>query len=270
MNYLELIFDVQSDEQSAVLIALLEQGGFEGFEEGEKLKAFIPEAAFDQTVLDAVMQTIPVTYSSRLIAPQNWNAQWESSFEPVQVGNFALIRAGFHQPVPGVQFDIVITPKMSFGTGHHATTFLVMQQMEEIAMQGSSVLDFGTGTGVLAILAKKMGASKVVAVDNDEWSIVNARENIDANGCSDISLIQAGSIAGLGAFNLVLANINRNVLLDAMDAIAEASKPGATVVLSGFMEPDCEMIMEAAEKAGFEGFSRFQRSEWHCLVMHKN
>lgn len=270
MNYLELIFEVRDEEQSAILIALLEQAGYEGFEEGEQLKAFIPESAFDQAVLDQVLQTIPVRYRSGLIAPQNWNAQWESSFEPVQVGNFVLIRAGFHQPVPAVQFDIVITPKMSFGTGHHATTFLVMQHMEGIAMEGRSVLDFGTGTGILAILAKKMGASKVVAVDNDDWSIANARENMDANGCNDITLIQADSIAGLGAFDLVLANINRNVLLDTMASIAEASKTGAMAVLSGFMEPDCDMILKAAEKAGFEGFTRFQRGEWYCLVMHKN
>ena len=270
MNYLEFDFDIENEEQSAILIALLEQAGFEGFEEGEKLKAFIPEMAFDEAQLNEVLKTIPVTYCHKIIAPQNWNANWESSFEPVQVGNFALVRAGFHQPVEGVQYDIIITPKMSFGTGHHATTFLMLQQMEGLDMNNKTVLDFGTGTGVLAILAKKMGAAKTVGIDNDDWSITNAKENIAANGCSDIELVKADSIAGMGAFDLILANINRNVLLDSMSALAQASKPSSDILLSGFMEVDCDMIMQSAQKAGFEGFKSYKRGEWFCITMKKN
>src|SRR6187399_2793810 len=185
MNYLQFEFRISNAVENEILIALLSNAGFESFVEEEKmLKAFIKETEFNESSLTGIQEIIPCTYSSTVITPQNWNAKWESSFEPIIVKDFAAIRAGFHNSIKNVKHEIIITPKMSFGTGHHATTYMMIEQMEGLDLMNKAVVDFGTGTGVLAILAEKMGASTIDAIDNDDWSIENAAENIAANGCT--------------------------------------------------------------------------------------
>ncbi|MBL0146485.1 MAG: 50S ribosomal protein L11 methyltransferase [Chitinophagaceae bacterium] len=266
MNYIQICFQKTSAEQNELLTALLANAGFEGFEEeDEQLKAFIKEEEFVQADLDEIINTIPLQYQQKLIAQQNWNAQWESSFEPVIVDDFAAVRASFHQPITNVKHEIIITPKMSFGTGHHATTFLVMQQMSKLDFNEKSVFDFGTGTGLLAILSYKMGATIIDAIDNDEWSIDNAKENIQANNCTDISIALANSIDTAKQYDIVLANINLNVLTASAGSIAKICKPNATIILSGFFGTDVPQMQAALTMHNISIINQLQKGDWVCL-----
>ena len=262
-TYIQLHFKTVSTEQVEILIALLYNIGFTGFEEAHgELNTFVDKNNFNSIELDEVLAIVPMTCSVTEIAEENWNAKWEHSFEPIMVNNFVAIRASFHQPIPTVQHEIIITPKMSFGTGHHATTFLVLAQMEKIGFTGKTVLDFGAGTGVLAILAEKMGALQITAIDNDDWSIENAIENRDANNCKRIFIEKAEAIPANQQFDIIVANINLNVILANISAMAQASTKGTTILLSGFLKADESMLITALENAGFNEFSIQQKGEW--------
>jgi ribosomal protein L11 methyltransferase len=271
MTYTEVKFITNSPEQSEILIAQLAQIGFEGFEEEENiLKAFIKQNEFSKNAVDEIANSNKLSYTLLNIAQQNWNAAWESSFEPVVVNDFAGVRASFHQPVKNVQHQIIITPKMSFGTGHHATTYLMMEQMSQLNFTGKSILDFGTGTGVLAILAEKMGATQIAAIDNDDWSIDNAKENIGNNKCSHIVIQQGESIGAGGKYDIILANINLNVILQNMPLIAAACKPGTQILLSGFLFTD-EAAVKTALHANRLIFSIVTRQkDWICILASGN
>jgi ribosomal protein L11 methyltransferase len=270
MKYIQAAFHDQAAEKNEIVIAMLADMGFEGFEEDEhSLKAFIEETKFDKAAFESLMQHNGLSCSLSEIEQQNWNAVWESSFEPVIIGDFAGVRAGFHEPLKNVQHEIIITPKMSFGTGHHATTYLMMEQMSALDFTGKAVLDFGTGTGVLAILAEKMGASSVMAVDNDEWSIDNAKENIANNDARHIALQMADTILIDRKYDIILANINLNVILRNMEFIAAACNPGAAILLSGFLSPD-EAAIKAALQANNLAFSLVkQQKGWLCARAQK-
>jgi ribosomal protein L11 methyltransferase len=271
MNYISYLFHPENEGQAEQLIALLSNQGFEGFEETDTtLKAFIAEDKFDKAEFDFVIDTFPsISYEKEIVENINWNAVWESGFEPVIVHEFAAVRAGFHQPVPGVQHEIIITPKMSFGTGHHATTFLMIEQMAGIHFTNKKVLDFGTGTGVLAILAEKLGAESITAIDNDDWSIENAKENIIANDCHHIMLEKAESIITGSTCDIILANINLNVILANLDAIKASANAGATILLSGFLSADEAQMKENLEKSSFTGITVYQKSGWLCISCKK-
>src|SRR5205809_1554224 len=186
-TYLQFVFDIKDENVKDILIAQLSDIGFNGFEEHEKgLIAFIDSSNFVDDAFNNVTDQHNISFSREMIAEQNWNSIWEENFQPVIIRNLVAIRAHFHQPITTVQHEIIITPKMSFGTGHHATTYLMLQQMQDINFSRKTVLDFGTGTGILAIMAELSGAKNVVAIDNDEWSINNAKENFAANNCNDI------------------------------------------------------------------------------------
>lgn len=252
-----------------MLVALLADMGYEGFEEsGGGLQAFIPSDRFEAQPLEHLLKEQGLSYSLQSIAPQNWNAIWESGFEPVVVPGFVAIRAGFHPPHSGVQHEIIITPKMSFGTGHHATTYMMVEAMAEIDFSGKRVLDFGTGTGVLAILAEKLGAKEVLAIDNDAWSIDNATENVQANGCSGIVIQQAEAVSAVdGSFHIILANINLNVIKDNLPAIAAACAPRAQVLLSGFLPEDEAVLRPLLEQMGGQDIGVRQKNNWLCLQL---
>jgi ribosomal protein L11 methyltransferase len=271
MNYIEFDFETTDEDQSGQLIALLDEQGFSGFEEsGNTLRAYIPENEFNTAAFAAIIAIFhSIAYAQSVVENINWNKQWEESFEPVMVDDFAAIRAGFHQPITNVQYEIVITPKMSFGTGHHATTYLMMQQMRSLDMAGKSVIDFGTGTGVLAILAAKMGAGSVLAIDNDDWSIENAKENIGQNNCASI-LVEKGSVFPANEkFDIILANITLNVILDNLSAIAAASVTGTHVLFSGFLKTDETALITALQKAGLHYLSSSQKGEWMVVAAAK-
>lgn len=266
MKYIQVEVSTAVDGQNEIIMALLSDIGFEGFEEDDnRVNAFIKEEEFDKAALEEVTGGLGLTYNISTIAQQNWNAQWESSFEPVIVNDFAAVRAGFHAPVKKVRHEIIITPKMSFGTGHHATTYLMMEQMEHINFENKAVFDFGTGTGVLAILAEKMGAAKVYAIDNDDWSIENTNENTAANNCSHIIAEKADSIAPGKQFDIILANINLNVLLANMEDIATACKPKTIVLFSGILVADEPVLTASAAANGLIVNSVKERNGWLCM-----
>lgn len=267
MNYIELQVNGASAEQGEVLIALLADKGFDGFEETDTaLKAFIKEPGFDKAGLEDMMKPMQLHYSITVIEQQNWNEQWESSFEPIVVGDFVAIRAGFHQPVEGITHEIVITPKMSFGTGHHATTYMMIQQMEGMDLSGKTVVDYGTGTGVLAILAEKMGAVAVDAIDYDEWSIENSIENVADNNCNNIQLLQADTIPAGTIYDIILANINLNVILDNLPAIKAAGRQGTRILLSGFMRTDEQQMTNTLSENGILPLKTIQKGDWICIL----
>jgi ribosomal protein L11 methyltransferase len=249
-----------------MIIALLMNEGYEGAEElGPVTSISIPTDAFDEQVLASIMQMFQINYSIEEVAQQNWNAAWEQSFEPVQVHHFAIIRASFHEPVAGVTHDVIITPKMSFGTGHHATTFLMIESMEALDFTQKRVIDFGTGTGVLAILAEKMGATKILATDCDDWSINNAAENILANECKHIQLQQAEGMLSPFIADVVLANINLNVIISNLALIHEACHEATTVLFSGLLVSDEPMISQKIIEAGFAIQKIKHRNNWICI-----
>lgn len=255
---------VANEYQQEELIALLDEFHPSGFEQtDEKLKAYFEEEGFDR---DAVMQVISgYDYNVGTLEEQNWNALWEQNFQPVIVDDFCAVRAHFHQPIPHVAHEIIITPKMSFGTGHHATTYMMMQQMRHIDFTNKTVFDFGTGTGILAILAEKLGAEKITAIDVDDWSIENAKENFQRNDCRKIEVTLSSQLPK-EAFDIILANINRNVLLDYMEALSAIIKPGGTVLLSGLLAADETDIRKAAEKQGLLFHKKEEKNGWISLL----
>lgn len=265
-TYKELHYTSIPREQREILMALLNEFGPEGFEEGDdELKVFFTDDQYNEASLAAIHSSLQVTPIVSDIAPVNWNQSWESNFAPVVVDDFVAVRAGFHDPISQVEHEIVITPKMSFGTGHHATTYMMLQQMRSIDFKDRAVFDFGTGTGVLAILAHRLGADNIRAIDNDTWSIDNTRENMEANKATSI-LLERADDAGAGfQYDIILANINRNVLLDNMHRLSAQLNPGGTLLLSGLLEEDETVITESAARNGLFAPQRFQRGNWICI-----
>lgn len=206
-----------------------------------------------------------LSFTKQLIPEQNWNAVWESNFQPVIIDDFVAIRADFHEPIKNVQHEIIITPKMSFGTGHHATTEMMMRQMREIDFADKTVFDFGTGTGVLAILAEKLGAAKVIAVDNDDWSIANAEENIRRNNCTEISLQKSDTVPTDTKFDIILANINKNVLVENLQALAGQLSIHGIMLLSGLLISDEPDMLAAIGMFSLILRDKSVRENWICL-----
>jgi len=265
-RYIQIEFDRITSEQSSILVAQLSEMNFEGFEESEiSLKAFIPVKGYDEQAVNEIALKQQVSFNKTIIEETNWNQLWESNFDPVIVNDFVAIRAGFHEPIKGVEHEIVITPKMSFGTGHHATTYMMIGQMKQIDFRNKIVLDFGTGTGVLAILAEKLGAKKIVAIDHDDWSIDNAAENIHWNNCSLIELKKADSADVDNSFDIILANINKNVISDNFSAFAKQLKPGGILLLSGLLQEDKDDIFRKNTEYSLQLIQTAVRANWLCI-----
>jgi len=257
---------IQADEATQdIFISELSDLGAEGFEQtGDTLIAYFPELDFPSYDVQTAIGDYPFTIST--VEEQNWNAVWESNFQPVQVNDFCAVRAEFHAPMPGVKHEIVITPKMSFGTGHHATTYMMVEQMEAISFGDKTVFDFGTGTGILAILAEKLGAKSITAIDVDNWSVENAEENAQKNGCTRISLSLSTTIPN-DTFDVILANINRNVLLKYMPYLKKAlAGRDSLLLLSGLLVSDEEAITASCQEQGLELARKEERSGWISLL----
>ena len=254
MEYYQFIFKSLTEDKKEIMIALLSDIGFSGFEEeGEELKAFISKTDLKEDQFENIISINNLDYSRSVIREINWNEKWESGFEPVTIfypatdRPFVHLRAGFHQKDESAVYDIEVTPKMSFGTGHHATTYLMIEQMSQLDFNNKRVIDFGTGTGVLAILAEKLTAAFVIAIDNDDWSIENAGENILKNNCKKISLFKANTIPVGQQSDIILANINLNIIIATLHDIKNACKPGATILFSGIMTHDEPVILKSLE-----------------------
>lgn len=265
-NYIQIEIQNISTDQAELLIAELSMIGFEGFEEGENLLiAFISEGDFDEAVIDEIAARNNISYNQTTIPETNWNAVWESNFEPVIIEDFVGIRAHFHEQLKGVKHEIVITPKMSFGTGHHATTFMMIQQMKEIDFVNKKVFDFGTGTGILTILAERLGAEKILAVDNDDWSIENTKENLERNNCVKVDLKKADDALMNENFDIILANINKNVILENFLLLTQQLKPGGVLLLSGLLGEDEKNILSAAGKFSLSLGKITKNNNWISL-----
>lgn len=268
-NYIKITIPVSSDEQQEILLALLSEEGYDGFEEtSDAFNAFISEEQFDQQQLEELLQPFSLSYAKEIIAPKNWNAEWESNYEPVIVDEFVAVRAHFHQPITTVQHEIVITPKMSFGTGHHATTWQVMKRMQSIDFTNKTVFDFGCGTAVLAILAEKLGATKVLAVDNDDWCIENSLENVAANACTKI-VVQKADVPSTQQFDIILANINRHILLQYMQTMAATLTANGFIIISGFYKEENQLLIDAAAAQQLKLVASSDRNNWSALLFQK-
>jgi len=275
MDYYQFSFPGLNEEQQHKLLAMLSEAGFDGFEESaDGLNAFIPITAWDENSFNKIIEINNVLFSKSIIKETNWNTEWERDFEPVKVyvknetSPFAYLRAGFHPPEPTAKYDLLITPKMSFGTGHHATTFQVIELMSEIDFKGKKVIDFGTGTGILSILAEKMGAAEVLAIDNDDWSIRNTEENILANDCHCIGLLKAEAIPVEEKAEIILANINLNVILANLSNLRKVSGNGTIILFSGILKEDTGIILPALETAGINTDNIIEKNNWLAIQAH--
>ena len=277
MDYIELDLHITPNKPWVdIAIANLAELGFDSFVENENgLLAYIPKNNFDESIVNEILidiMDVEVVYqsSTRSIPHQNWNATWESEFEPVHVADKLSILAPFHEKKDANDMQIEIMPKMSFGTGHHETTQIMCEQMFDVNFHEKKVLDMGAGTGVLAILAEKLGSKNILAVDIEDWSAENIVENSHRNDCSYIES-RCGDIDCISenGFDIILANINRNILLSQLPVYSSKIKKGGTLMLSGFLEGDVDILTSEASNNGFEFLGKKNKDVWFYLVFKK-
>ncbi|MCO6358951.1 50S ribosomal protein L11 methyltransferase [Roseivirga pacifica] len=276
MDY--ILINVHCDEPfSEILIAEMGLLDFDSFVETEAgFEAYINEAVFShpavQTLFNRYRKQTRIWYELKKVPKVNWNEEWEKNYDPIEVGDQVYIRATFHAPKPEVPYDIVINPKMSFGTGHHATTHQMVALQMGIDHQDKDVIDIGAGTGILAIMADKLGAKSVAATDIDDWCIENAEENFGLNNITP-AFVKQGVIADLKlteTYDIVLANINTNILLEEMEHYVNLMRDEAYLLLSGFYTFDQEQILEKAESLGLKKVKDSERNKWAALVLQKS
>jgi ribosomal protein L11 methyltransferase len=279
MNYIQLICKIESDNlplSSEIVIHELASLGYESFEETtDGVTAYIPEPQFNQEAIEtpaflADYNLGTVKFSHVIIQDQNWNKEWENNFQPVNIAGKCYIRAPFHQKNEKVPYEIVMEPKMAFGTGHHETTSLMIETMFSLNFENREILDMGSGTGVLGIMASKLGAKNVLAIDIDEWAFHSTSENAAVNQVFNIKAEQGGVEKFSGKkFDMILANINRNILLDQISAYAQSLIEGGVLLMSGIYEQDFETIKNAAEKNGFVFQLKNAKNNWIVVLFNR-
>ncbi|MGS2760675.1 50S ribosomal protein L11 methyltransferase [Sinomicrobium sp. M5D2P9] len=250
-----------------ILIAELGEAGFESFVENEEgVIAYIQKSEWEPSCLEDIYilksGEFRITYEINEIAQVNWNEEWEKNFQPIEVDGTCTVRAPFH-PVPTTEYDIIIEPKMSFGTGHHETTHMMIQHLLRLNLKGKKVLDMGCGTGVLGILAEKLGASAVDAIDIDNWCYLNSLENVERNQCNAISVYEGDATLLEGRrYEVIIANINRNILLNDIPAYVACLEPGGILLLSGFYKDDIPVINELCVKFSLNIMDILEKNHW--------
>lgn len=277
-NYIQvdIVFSPFDEIFTDVTASLLGEKGYESFTVVEPvMTAYINDQLFSEVLLKEVLSDLPfetkTSYSFQTIVSQNWNEEWEKNyFQPIVIDNECVIRSSFHKDTQEVKYDILIDPKMSFGTGHHETTSLMLAQLLKTDVAGKSLLDMGCGTAVLAILASMKGAKPVVGIDIDEWAVNNALENIALNKTSEIC-IQLGGAELLGAetYDIILANINRNILLNDIQYYVKCMHTGSSLFMSGFYVEDIPLIREEAEKNGLRFEQHTEKNRWVAVQFIK-
>lgn len=279
MNYIEVNFrikaldtaEINAEMAREILVAELGALNFESFVNTEGgLQAYVQEEDFnEEEVKDLYILDNPdfsIEMEHQLIEQQNWNAEWESNFQAIEVDNKCIVRASFHEK-KDIEYDIVIEPKMSFGTGHHETTHQMIAQLLEMNVQDKRVLDMGCGTGILAILACMKGAKSICAIDIDEWAYENTIENVKKNDCAQIIIKQGGAeLLRNSSYDVILANINRNILLNDMEAYAKTMSSGSQIAFSGFYTSDIPLIDEKARSLGMRLLRQSEKNNWVALV----
>lgn len=281
MKYYEFTFQLSPSSTDAqdVLAAVLAEVGFDSFVPTESgcnpLLAYIQQEVYSAAELEACLYSFPlpevgVVYDYKEVEDKNWNEEWEKHyFQPIVVDNRCVVASTFHQEVPEAEYKILINPRMSFGTGHHATTAQMLSEILELDLAGKRVLDMGCGTSILAILARLRGAATVVAIDYDEWCVDNSKENIEINGLDGIEVVlgDASALRGLTPFDVILANINRNILLADMESYVAVMKQGAEIIMSGFFVDDIPLLEEAARRHGLRLLRRREQERWGCMAL---
>ena len=276
MEYTEVDIRLkQVDPFADILVARLNEIEFESYTEDEDgVKAYVQTHLLDENAVKEIIAEVAklceLSYTIEKIKQVNWNDQWEKNFDPVHINDKCVIRAHFHAAFPAIEQEIIITPKMSFGTGHHETTSLVMNEMFGIDFLAKSVLDMGSGTGILAILAAKLGASSLIGIDFDEWAFENAVENAELNSVTNIKFIHgdAGAI-GDTKFDIILANINRNIILQDIATYVGAMNLQSEILFSGFLKEDIPLILEKSEQLGLELVVSKHNKKWQMLHLKK-
>lgn len=273
MDYVEVSFfidsEIDSEIVSDVLASELSPIGFESFvTEGNTLKAYVPVNQFSKENIDQVIAEFPLeatlSYEDKFIKTENWNEEWEKNFfQPIVVGNECVIHSTFHKDIPQTTYEILIDPKMAFGTGHHETTFLMLSQILKMDVEGKRVLDMGCGTAVLGILASMRGAKEIVAIDIDEWAYNNSVENVELNKTPNVEVkLGAAELLAGESFDIIIANINRNILLNDINRYAACMTKGATLYMSGFYTEDISAIEEECNKYGLQLFTQDSKNNW--------
>ncbi|WP_350291373.1 50S ribosomal protein L11 methyltransferase [uncultured Croceitalea sp.] len=275
MTYLEFDFKVKPlAPGSDILIAQLGEVGFESFVEHDSgFLAYIPEKDFRDGLLKEIQllssSDFEIDWSSKTITQQNWNSEWEKNFHPIRVGNKCVVRAPFHEK-EDVEYDIVIEPKMSFGTGHHETTHMMLEHILNHDFKNKSVLDMGCGTGILAILAEMRGANPIEAIDIDNWCYLNSIENVERNNCTHIKVYEGNSALLEGKkFDVIIANINRNILLDDIPKYEQCLNATGLLFLSGFYKSDLDMISSKCDAHSLQFNRNLERNNWIAAVYRK-
>ncbi len=261
---------------SEILMAEIAEAGFDTFmENAEGFEAFAEQSDFNdqrvQLIKEKYSGVTPLDFFYDRVEKKNWNEEWEKNYEPIIVEDEVIVRADFHKPDKTFPYDIIITPKMSFGTGHHQTTYLMLKAQLRLDHRNKLVMDAGTGTGILSVMAAKRGAKKVEAFDIDDWSVENGNENIGLNKCLNVT-IRKGKISELTFdenFDIVLANINKNILLEEMHFYAAYLNPKGNLLLSGFYDYDVQDIMTEAQRYGLQQADLLTRDGWACLRLTK-
>jgi len=274
MNYLELELQFENPQFSEILVAELSEVGFSSFIGDENiLRAYIPASEFEDRKLEECFfmnkYKNQIKIQKRLIESENWNRKWEENFEPVTVEDKIYVRAPFHPPKSEIPIEILIMPKMAFGTGHHATTYLMLKQMLELDLKNKKVADLGCGSGILAIAASRLGAKSVSAVDIDEWSYKNAIENSEVNRVKNIVIKQGTATVLDEKFDVVLANINRNVLVAEIKLYHNLVVENGLLLMSGFYVNDKSIIEEAAANEGFVFVKESEKVSWLSVLYKK-
>ena len=265
-----------SSELSEILMAELSQVGFDTFmETDDGFEAYAEQEQYDKqevnSILDRYQELTSFQFSFDRIEKKNWNEEWEKNYEPINIENRCLIRAEFHKPEKRFPYEIIITPKMSFGTGHHQTTYLMIKNQLDIDHKNKRVMDAGCGTAILSVMASKLGAAEIEAFDIDEWSVINGEENKTLNQTNNI-LLQQGKITEVklsGEFDIILANINKNVLLEEMKIYNHYLKRGGLLLLSGFYTHDIPDLVKEASTLNLTEQKRDERENWACLLLMK-
>lgn len=278
-DYIEVRFDLTpcSETETDVLAALLCEIDYESFvPDNSGLVAYVKKELFDELKIKAILVDFPfdndISYKHEIVEGQDWNSEWEKNyFKPIIVKDQCVIHSSFHKDIPSLPYDIVIDPKMAFGTGHHATTSLIIEQLLEMNLVDKSVVDMGTGTGILAILASMRGASQITAIEIDPMAHANAIDNLKINNAESINLIlgDASTLNKVKNIDVFIANINRNIITQDISAYASTLHSGSVMLLSGFYESDIPVIMEYARPLGLTYHSHTVKNDWSCLYLVK-
>lgn len=276
MKYLEFSFRTMpcTETVNDVLSAVLGEAGFESFvEQPDGINAYIQKDLYDEEAFKEAITNFPlpdtrIEYSCQEAEDKDWNEEWEKNFfQPIIIGDRCVIHSTFHQDVPQAEYDIVINPQMAFGTGHHETTSLIISELLDNDLQGKSLLDMGCGTSILAILARMRGAAPCTAIDIDEWCVRNSLENISLNSvdCIDVFQGDASSLEGKGPFDIIIANINRNILLNDLPQYVRCMHPGSELYMSGFYIDDIPAIQAEAERNGLRLVHHREKNRWAAV-----